>query len=137
MCFKFRVKRIIGDDDAAFRHFLAMDIDRFLIERDQTVYMLANGRDFFRRNTQRNGGVSTLDTGSKETLAEQRVSFLRQDLAEDLTAGLDTLSLLAAHLPDKITFRFQSVFLLDREMLRKGRPREPPFLVTAIHTLIN
>ena len=77
--------------------------------------MLANGRDFFRRNTQRNGGVATLDTGSKETLAEQRVSFLRQDLAEDLTAGLDTLSLLAAHLPDKITFRFQSVFLLDRE----------------------
>ena len=99
--------------------------------------MLANGRDFFRRNTQRNGGVAALDTGSKETLAEQRVSFLRQDLAEDLTAGLDTLSLLAAHLPDKITFRFQSVFLLDREMLRKGRPREPPFLVTAIHTLIN
>ena len=45
--------------------------------------------------------------------------------------------LLAAHLPDKITFRFQSVFLLDREMLRKGRPREPPFLVTAIHTHIN
>ena len=127
MRFKFRVERIIGDDDAAFRHFLAMDIDRFLIECDQTVYMLANGRDFFRRNTQCNGGVATLDTGSKETLAEQRVSFLRQDLAEDLTAGLDTLSLLAAHLPDKITFRFQSVFLLDREKClgKEGRESRP------------
>ena len=77
--------------------------------------MLANGRDFFRRNAQRDGGVAALDTGSKEALAEKRVSFLRQDLAKDFAAGLDTLSLLAAHLPDKITFRFQSVFLLDRE----------------------
>ena len=119
VCFEFRTECRIGDDDAASRHFLAVDVNGFLIQSHQAVYMLTNGSHFLRSDTKSDGGMAAFDAGCEETLAEERVPFLCQYTSQDFAAGFDALSLLAAHLPDKITFCFQSIFLLDWEIIQR------------------
>ena len=114
MRFPFRTESIIGNNYAAFGNFFPMQIDSFLIQSDQTIHALSDGCDFFRRNTERNRRMSPFDTGSKETLAEKRVSLLGKDTSQNFSARLDTLALLSSHFPNKILL-FHSIFLLTDE----------------------
>ena len=119
--FKFRMESIVSNDDAPFRHFFAVEIDGLLVQSYQAVYMLANGSHFLCGNAKSNGCMTAFNTGCKKTLAEKGIAFLCQHTAQDFAAGLYALPLLAAHFPNKITFRFHSICLLgdeSREMLR-------------------
>ena len=118
MRFKLRVESIISDDNAPFRHFFSVKIDCFLIQSHQAVYMFTNGCYLLSRNAQSNGRMTTLDAGCEKALAEKRIPLLRQDAAQNFTAGLYALPLLAAHLPDKITFCFHFICLLAE--MKKG-----------------
>jgi len=113
--FKLRMEGIVGDDDAPFRYFLAMEINGLLVQGHQAVHMLADGSHFLCGNAKGNGCMAALNAGCKKALAEQGIAFLRQYAAQDLAAGLYALSLLSAHFPNKITFRFHSICLLGDE----------------------
>ena len=115
MCVKFRVECVISDDNAALRNFMTVKVDSLLVQGYQAVYMLTDRSDFFRCDTQGNRCMTALNAGCEETLAEKGIPFLCQYASENFAAGFYALTLLSAHFPNKITFRFHSICLLADE----------------------
>ncbi len=120
MCFPFRFESAVRQNDAAVADFIAVEINRFLIERHEAIDRLSDRRDLMRCDAKRDCRMSALDARREQALAEERVALPRQDIAENFAAGLHALPLLAAHFPNKIGFCLQSLFLLDGKHPQKS-----------------